>query len=493
MNTNTATYSPEDNKLRLYVGRVPRPEYEALRAEGWTSTPKQNCDFVATWTPARRDRALSYAEIIEDEDMGPAERAADRAERFAGYLGKRLDEATGHADRFDAGPAVHGFQSQARAERSAARHDRIGTRAVDAWDKAEYWQRRTAGVISNALHLSSPSVRMGRVKELELAIARHEKNERDDAWTNHYRLRLAYENQMLEACGGRAAVVEMVVGGFWKGQRIHGINKSPVTGNVVSLDVWGKYTSWRRGNLVQFEGVYLENIERDGEGHYRAPTPEELAEFEAAQKAAKKAKREAKKDAPPEPKLINPTDADAERLQALWNLKKYHYSSEPQTVLRLTQAEASAALKAGSVSTKEIVGGGFRLKGNHDAAELPVVAKVRSSNARVVVITDKPQTAFPDFVWYDTRPDIQKELENHVEALEAAACASWSNSLDEDTQGIVFRARQVGLFYVMSMSQFGFTEAGRAWVKKVKEARAAAVVVAPADVEPAGEVFKLEY
>jgi len=47
-NGYSATYSPEDNKLRLYVGRVPRDEYEKLRAEGWTSTPKQNCNFVAT-------------------------------------------------------------------------------------------------------------------------------------------------------------------------------------------------------------------------------------------------------------------------------------------------------------------------------------------------------------------------------------------------------------------------------------------------------------
>ena len=29
---DTATYSPEDNKLRLYVGRVPRDEYLLLKA-----------------------------------------------------------------------------------------------------------------------------------------------------------------------------------------------------------------------------------------------------------------------------------------------------------------------------------------------------------------------------------------------------------------------------------------------------------------------------
>lgn len=74
--TGRATYSPEDNKLRLYIGRVPRPEYEKLKAEGWRALYKQReaggGDFAATWTPSRRDTALEYAGVIEDEDMGPA-------------------------------------------------------------------------------------------------------------------------------------------------------------------------------------------------------------------------------------------------------------------------------------------------------------------------------------------------------------------------------------------------------------------------------------
>lgn len=65
--TGSATYCPEDNKLRLYVGRVPRPEYDALRAEGWISTPKQECQFVAHWTPARRDTALAYGDTPHPE------------------------------------------------------------------------------------------------------------------------------------------------------------------------------------------------------------------------------------------------------------------------------------------------------------------------------------------------------------------------------------------------------------------------------------------
>ena len=56
-----ATYCPEDNKLRLYVGRVPREEYLKLRAEGWTALHKQReaggGDFVAG---ANRFRTLRH-------------------------------------------------------------------------------------------------------------------------------------------------------------------------------------------------------------------------------------------------------------------------------------------------------------------------------------------------------------------------------------------------------------------------------------------------
>lgn len=184
---NYATYCPEDDRIRLYVGRVPRDEYEKLRAEGWTSTPKQDCDFVATWTPSREATALSYCDSgeIEDEDQSPEDRAADRAERFSGYRDKRLDEACGHADRYESVPSAHGYQSQAKADRMAARHDRIGGKAVSQWDKAEYWQQRTAGVISHALYVSSPAVRMGRIKTIEADLRKELK------WLEEYRAKHA--------------------------------------------------------------------------------------------------------------------------------------------------------------------------------------------------------------------------------------------------------------------------------------------------------------
>ena len=115
---NRATYTPEDNKLRLYIGRVPRDEYLALRKAGWTSTPKQDCDFVSTWRVTREKTAIEYADngIIEDEDYSTEDRAADRAERFAGYREKRRSDAGEYANEYDNGPNVHGYQNKGKAD-----------------------------------------------------------------------------------------------------------------------------------------------------------------------------------------------------------------------------------------------------------------------------------------------------------------------------------------------------------------------------------------
>lgn len=524
--TGQATYSPEDNKLRLYVGRVPRAEYERLRADGWTSTPKQSCDFVAVWTPSRRDTCLEYADLIEDEDQGPEDRAADRAERFGEYREKRTEEATGHADRYDAGPAAHGFQGQHRAERAASRHDRIAGHACDAWSKAEYWQRRTAGVIRHALYVASPGVRMGRIKTIEKelrakvefyekatrlfdkavalcditdpqeqtarvrqffgnvtsyrnyphpdhpeerhSLYTHMTSERrrkisgkealdlylsdrtrpdveNNEWANHYKLRLAYENQMLEAQGGRAAFVEVIPGGFLGGRQIQKVNKSTATGRVVSVAVWGTSTHYtqesgykERGTVACLVTVETERLPADA---YRAPTEEELAAFHAEKKAAKAAAPKA--DPCP---LVNPTDEDAERLQELWNERakdrhaerKGHGDFIPSKLLRMTQAQYSQVSKGGayaSASTRGLcrdaelanLDSNLWSKERQERAERigRPVCMVRHTSAadygngspcRLIVLTDKPQKPLPREVWsvpapvIETKPTPEGEL-----------------------------------------------------------------------------------
>lgn len=175
-----ATYSPEDNKIRLYLAyKIGRDHFNKLREAGFVWTPKQNSSLSGVWTPDREDIALNLAGYIGDEDQPVAERAADRAERFAGYAGKRLDEATGKADAYDAGPKIHGNQNHARAESQARKHDRYASKAVNQWEKAEYWTSRIKSVIAHALHKDSPGVRQRRIKGLESDVRKFHKHEKE--------------------------------------------------------------------------------------------------------------------------------------------------------------------------------------------------------------------------------------------------------------------------------------------------------------------------
>lgn len=428
--TGSASYAPEDNKIRLYVGRVPRPEFDALRAEGWTCTPKQSSDFVAIWTPERRDTALAYGNgVIEDEDQPMAERAADRAERFGGYRDKRTNEATGHADRYDSGPQAHGYQNQARAERAAARHDRIADRSCDAWSKAEYWQRRTAGVISHALYKSTPGVRMGRIKVLEASLRQY--GESAGEWATHYRLRLAYENQMLEAQGGRLEQCEILAGGKLGGMLILKVNKSQATGRPTSVSLLRKekLTGWtyKGSNIPGTEwSEHQMDTERLSPDAYTAPTPESLEELASVKKAIKSAAPKGE----PCP-LINPTDEDAQKLQDLWNeraktehceshLRRYgkDYAEEfkPSTVCRITQAVYSANSKGSYAPAKtRDIGRDARLQETHyNAKRIEAVCSLRTTGAdgfdygpkRVIIITDKPQRSLPVSVWAKAQPEM---------------------------------------------------------------------------------------
>lgn len=171
---HTATYCPEDNKLRLYPDwSDPDFDKERVKAVGFRWASKQELYVCPAWSPAAEDILLELCDEIDDEDYSPEERAADRAERFGGYRERRLGEAVGYADRFESGPSAFGHQSQALAERQAARHDRLRGHAVSRWSKAEYWQMRTAGVIGHALHKSSPEVRRGRLLRLESELRKH--------------------------------------------------------------------------------------------------------------------------------------------------------------------------------------------------------------------------------------------------------------------------------------------------------------------------------
>lgn len=423
-----ATYCPEDNKLRLYCGRIPRDEYEELRSQGWKSTPKQDCDFVATWHPHREDTALAMIEdgdTIGDEDQDPEDRAADRAERFSGYRDRRRSEAHGHADTFEAGPSCHGYQNQGRADRAASRHDHQRVKAYSQWDKAEYWQQRTEGVISNALYGSSASVRRGRIVRLETELRRY--TTEGGRWHAHINNRLAYERQMLAGQGGAATDVEMVPGGWFGKYQILKVNKSNATKQPVSVSVLAP-SPWWRGEGPPPLTLQTLNIQRLGEDSYRPPTSEDLETLKAT-RAGLKVKTQAFNAG--KPKLINPTDEDAERLQTHLNAKAIervrghsnympdlHKDPAPTPVLRLTQKQYSANSGGNyaSCDTRHLLEDGTLLWSSNMWSKRDNIRKVcklrigpsvrtttgtgvvtsHNSASAVIVITDKPQKPIPE-------------------------------------------------------------------------------------------------
>jgi len=222
---------------------------------------------------------------------------------------------------------------------------------------------------------------------------------------------------MLENEGGTAGAVEMEVGGKLGKWLILRVHKSPATGAVVSATVYAPDTEhW--GKKVDRQRI---NIQRFAAGIYTPPTDESRAE--AARLNGEATERKKAKNATA-PKLINPTKEAADELQAHINQRAKRYSTtDPEnTVLEITQGVYSAN-SGGSYSkfdTYYVRAGGIidrtdRNMYSGKIDKLPVVCKVRLCSKgygyRVVVLTNKPQSALPDW----------KTIPETADAREAAA------------------------------------------------------------------------
>jgi len=474
---HTATYSPEDNKIRLYFAyRIDKDDWNRLKAAGFTWTMKQESDMVATWKPSREDIALEFCGGIGDHDLdGLLDRSADRAERFAGYRDRREADAEGYKERAGDVDAV-GMQSEAKANARANKIERLRNHTAINWEKAEYWQQRTARVIAHALHKSSATVRRGRILTLEAELRRYEKHPQHYARSiDHLKMRLLYENQMLEHEGGLASAVEMEKGGRLAGYLIHKVNKSPVTGRVVSVVVMapsGRFEYAWQAERNHGEHLQKVNIERAGEDIYTPPTPEDLALFEK-QNNKRKAKVQAANAAAP--KLINPTLADAQRLQDILNAKEGKRSKyfKPSEVLEITQ-EIYTRNSKGDYSPCETVflTEKYNLKsGRYCRPTLQTdVCKIRvgegaslHSARRVIVITDKPQKPLP----WDRIAEIEaahpsiEDLIPRLDELRDIISKDWLEKRTEAEKELFNAALYRGLVFQSSMSQYGFTDKGQ--------------------------------
>lgn len=173
--TVTATYSPDDNKIRLYASsRLDAESYQRVKAAGFRWAPKQEL-FFATWSPGTEDLAAELAGEIEDEDRGLVERAEERAERFDGYSERRLADAESArravaaiADHIPFGqPILVGHHSERRARRDVEKIRAGMSKAVKMWETSHYWTARAESAIQHAKYKELPSVRARRIKTLE--------------------------------------------------------------------------------------------------------------------------------------------------------------------------------------------------------------------------------------------------------------------------------------------------------------------------------------
>ena len=175
----TATYSPEDNKLRLSsLTRLDKETYNRVKAAGFKWAPRQEIFVAPMWAPDREDLLIELCGEIGDEDTSLMERQEQRAERFEEYSDNRkADAEAAHkavhaiADGIPLGqPILVGHHSEKHARKDAERIENGMRKAVKMWETSTYWTQRAASAIRHAKYKELPAVRARRIKGLEADI-----------------------------------------------------------------------------------------------------------------------------------------------------------------------------------------------------------------------------------------------------------------------------------------------------------------------------------
>lgn len=293
MATLTATYSPDDNKLRLYASsRLDADLYKRVHDAGFKWAPKQQLFVAPMWTPEREDLLIELCGEIEDEDKSLVERAEERADRFGTLSSKRADDADRAHQSVAAiceaipfgQPILVGHHSERRARKDAERIDNGMRQAVRLFETAEYWKQRAAGALRNAQYKELPGVRHRRIKGLEAERRRQERviaegeqvlrdwrlsglpldqaklgaHERSLAragrWLAHFENRITYERAMLDEQGGlKAEGFDIQVGGqvLVRGEWLFVVRVNRKAGRVVSVTTNCRYVAVRGIDEIQ--------------------------------------------------------------------------------------------------------------------------------------------------------------------------------------------------------------------------------------------------
>lgn len=169
-----ATYSPEDNKLRLYAEvRIDSEDWQAMKNNGWKWAPKQEL-FFSFWSVNNEDFCTAIAGDIMPEEMTMVERAELKADRLLILAKKRSSQCLGYQQaandlmqRIDTNqPILTGHHSQRKAEKTELQVKRNIEKAQETSDAVTYWVWRAQGVISHADHKNSTRTIYNRIKTL---------------------------------------------------------------------------------------------------------------------------------------------------------------------------------------------------------------------------------------------------------------------------------------------------------------------------------------
>lgn len=180
-----ATYSPDDNKLRLYSEtRLDSETYARVKQAGFRWAPKQDLFVAPMWTPGREDLLIELCGEIGDEDTSLTDRAEQRADRFEEYSDKRAKDAetaqagvAAIADNIPLGqPILVGHHSEKHARKDAQRIENGMRKAVKMWETSDYWKDRAAGAIHHAKYKELPAVRARRIKKIKADGRKQERN-----------------------------------------------------------------------------------------------------------------------------------------------------------------------------------------------------------------------------------------------------------------------------------------------------------------------------
>ncbi|ESX03679.1 hydrolase [Mesorhizobium sp. LSJC268A00] len=222
----SATYSPEDNKLRLYpAARLDNETYQRVKNDGFVWAPKQGLFVAPKWSPSREDLAIELAGEIEPEEMTLAERAQAKADRLDELANKRHRQANAFqraanelSEAFAFGqPILVGHHSERKARKTQERLHSAMTNANNAQKAANYWLYRADSVQLHANYKNDPRVRANRIKTL-LAELRDIQRE-----INHAHMTIAVWEKI-----SQDEAIKIAIG------------RSIATGALAPWDLWGK-------------------------------------------------------------------------------------------------------------------------------------------------------------------------------------------------------------------------------------------------------------